>query len=832
MDLNEINNQLLYLEETKTQIKTAITNKGQSISDSDTFRSYVDKINNISTLNTDTADANALATDIASGKTAYVNGQKVTGTLLEETANDIKQASGVELDEMGNLQFTSTPVSSDSEFIAREGYNDTVYASPDAIAPIIGLTPEKIVSGNTILGVAGTADTSGIDTSDATATNEDIAAGKTAYVNGQKVTGIIHTISADEIEEVNSFNQDSVTNENSKVSMNYSFGMNYLFRESSKIKISLPDTYVANATNLTANKLLVGNTVMGIVGTATSDADALADDIVENKIAYVNGQKVTGTIMDMGSTPLEFSSSDGSDISISDNNLVFTELSDMDLVLRPETQVIVKGSFANVANKIGLTSDKLVEGNTILGIVGTATSLKGQTKTIIPSTIEQVIEPDEGYNGLTSVTVNAVDNTIDANIVANNIRKDITILGVTGTLDVGIDTSDADALANDIVVGKTAYVDNEKVTGTLNIVSSPNEFTSGATVSTDIESSRLVLSTTNNTRQVIDSNVMMRFSATYDSVATAIGLTADKILTGNTILGIEGTADVGIIPDITIPSGEYGLETLTSGEADNDIGYKFFTNANTQSKFYETGSIVETHITNSKLADILNLTADIIKKDVDLCGITGTYTGEILQVQSVGSLPTATELNKMAIIVDNSGVYYGTYQTKYVTTSDAQITNTQPESLAIGTNVVKLTRTTYAPLDTMKDVTEDKLFFKNSSGSIWYGAKYDNVTDPANPVLKIQIIDNGNTYQIGYYDYTQSKWNQEIDEDITLSEICTISEINSDNLTMMNNGFTYGVVSDEDRELDWVELASPGTITSAEYAEAIETSKTILGVEE
>lgn len=615
MDLNEINNQLLYLEETKTQIKTAITNKGQSISDSDTFRSYVDKINNISTLNTDTADANALATDIASGKTAYVNGKKITGTLPIQTS----------------------PVFS---------------------------------------------------------------------------TGL-------------------VTDD----------GSNIIFKNS-----------IAN------DRILDGSS--------------------------------------------------------------------------PGASVSMKADYSKVSSTIGLTADKLVEGNTILGIVGTATSLKGQTKTVIPSTIEQVIEPDENYNGLTSVTVNAVDNTIDANIVANNIRKDITILGVTGTLDVGIDTSDADALANDIVVGKTAYVDNEKVTGTLNIVSSPNEFTSGATVSTNIESSSLVLSTTNNTRQVIDSNVMMRFSATYDSVATAIGLTADKILTGNTILGIEGTADVGIIPDITIPSGEYGLETLTSGEADNDIGYKFFTDANTQSKFYETGSIVETHITNSKLADILNLTANIIKKDVDLCGITGTYTGEILQVQSIESLPTATELGKLAIVVDNSGVYYGTYQTRYVTTSGAQITNTQPESLAVGNNVVKLTRTTYAPLDTMKDVTEDKLFFKNSSGSIWYGAKYDNVTDPANPVLKIQIMDNGNTYQIGYYDYTQSKWNQEIDEDITLSEICTISEINSDNLTMMNNGFTYGVVLDEDRELDWVELASPGTITSAEYAKAIETSKTILGVEE
>lgn len=70
--------------------------------------------------------------------------------------------------------------------------------------------------------------------------------------------------------------------------------------------------------------------------------------------------------------------------------------------------------------------------------INKSAEIKGQQKTVTPSTSQQVILPDAGYNALTSVTVNAVDNTIDSNIQANNIKKGVSILGVTGTLEAAL----------------------------------------------------------------------------------------------------------------------------------------------------------------------------------------------------------------------------------------------------------------------------------------------------------------------------------------------------------------------------------------------------------
>lgn len=64
----------------------------------------------------------------------------------------------------------------------------------------------------------------------------------------------------------------------------------------------------------------------------------------------------------------------------------------------------------------------------------TVSAIQTETKTVNPSTSNVTVTPSSNKY-LSGVTVNAVDNTIDNNIVASNIKKDVSILGVTGTYD-------------------------------------------------------------------------------------------------------------------------------------------------------------------------------------------------------------------------------------------------------------------------------------------------------------------------------------------------------------------------------------------------------------
>lgn len=84
-----------------------------------------------------------------------------------------------------------------------------------------------------------------------------------------------------------------------------------------------------------------------------------------------------------------------------------------------------------------ITPTNIRLGVTILGVQGNLEPDKpNQTKTVDPSTETQVVTADPGHE-LESVTVNAVTSSIDSNIIPENIRKDTTILGVTGTLEEG-----------------------------------------------------------------------------------------------------------------------------------------------------------------------------------------------------------------------------------------------------------------------------------------------------------------------------------------------------------------------------------------------------------
>lgn len=67
---------------------------------------------------------------------------------------------------------------------------------------------------------------------------------------------------------------------------------------------------------------------------------------------------------------------------------------------------------------------------------------------VTPSTSAQIITAPEGTDGYSPVNVTAVTSSIDANIVAGNIKKDVNILGVTGSYEGNVPTGTMYIISN------------------------------------------------------------------------------------------------------------------------------------------------------------------------------------------------------------------------------------------------------------------------------------------------------------------------------------------------------------------------------------------------
>lgn len=124
-------------------------------------------------------------------------------------------------------------------------------------------------------------------------------------------------------------------------------------------------------------------------------------------------------------------------------------------------------SFVFVSGEENLIPENIKSGVSIYGVEGTG--LKLQDKAFTPTGKVMVCYPDEGYDGFSFVGIGG-----DNNLLPENIKKNVTIYGVTGSLDGGgggklsASTDTEYKVFEPVVVARetsTAYMATVSVTG-------------------------------------------------------------------------------------------------------------------------------------------------------------------------------------------------------------------------------------------------------------------------------------------------------------------------------------------------------------------------------
>ncbi len=206
---------------------------------------------------------------------------------------------------------------------------------------VTGLTADTLRAGVTVVITRGDQEIDrivGSYTADATATSDDIMPGKTAYANGQKITGSMIATTGDI-----QLSNPSIVNDRLK-------------------SPTIPDGLYKNATvsfghNLYPESIKAGIDMYGVRGTYTNDANAVASDILSGKTAYARGSKITGNIS-------TYSGDRGiSAPTISGNNLI--------------TPTISNGYYNNARlsfPKGNLSPENIKKGVNIFGVTGSMDS--------------------------------------------------------------------------------------------------------------------------------------------------------------------------------------------------------------------------------------------------------------------------------------------------------------------------------------------------------------------------------------------------------------------------------------------------------------------------
>lgn len=379
----------------------------------------------------DTSDATATADKILKDYTAYAGNSKITGTIESIDAKTI-------------IPSTENKVISNGLYLNGD---QTILGDPNLIS-------SNIKAGTTIFGVEG--DPNVVDTTitKSAATSSYMQKDRVAYVNGELKRGAVETLT-----------QYEYTISDTDVSI---VGPRFIEKDHTLLIHGEP--------NLIADNIKAGVSIGNITGTYGgegydfSQATITTDKILEGFKGFdKNGDLITGTIPTITTTSITPSTVEqyiepgfvGERISIfGDISLATENIKAGTTIFGVEgkaTVVDTEVSGSNTISGSNCMKDMIgyVNGNKV---VGTCETLKNAVFT--PTAEDQIITGPKILQGNSTMTIKG-----DELLVPENIKKNITIFGVEGNLDPGIDTSDATATAEDMKNGVTAYVNGELITG-------------------------------------------------------------------------------------------------------------------------------------------------------------------------------------------------------------------------------------------------------------------------------------------------------------------------------------------------------------------------------
>ena len=487
------------------------------------------------------------------------------------------------------------------------------------------------------------------DSSAATWTSNDILNTKTAYIQGKKITGAY---------KVGSFTppNSSITFTNNQYTI-------------TSTDYSAMTSVVLNAAALngwSAAKIAKGQTIAGVTGTYTSDANATAAQIFEGKTAYVNGNKLTGTFTTSNLTATAGDILIGKTAYVNGSTVTGTykageyTVPDNTIIFSSGQYAITSFNTSNAATKVtiktssisGWDAGKIAQGKTIGGVTGTysyvasnnnpataATILSGYKAFVNGGTMMTgtysvgtftasnltfsggncVIDSTvTGSNAMSSITI---PSSAISGLTAANIKSGASIAGVNGTYT---SVSDNAADASKILFGYKAFVNGGSVmTGTYK------------TGSFTPPNGSITFNASN--QYTITSTDYSAMTSVILNAAALSGWDAAKIAYGKSIGGI---------------SGSYSYVASNAADASKILkDYKAFVNGGTVlTGTYKTGIYTvpantitlsnggTIDISSSSLNamtkvtintdSIVGLSADKIKYNQSVAGITGTYTGD------------------------------------------------------------------------------------------------------------------------------------------------------------------------------------------------------------